>query len=363
MQILILSLDPVTEVGGVEGRVRTYVKCLVKAGHQVYVYDVSRSAARMEESLLGAAVGFLSPAIGNIFSSLGIILRKIEKTSTDAVFVLSGTDAVIGLLLLAYARFRRIKSGAFLYGKDILSAKTSPPRFLMLLLGMMLARKLGVNSHATAGLLPTSLRRKTSILYPGVDPEISAEMGIVKASSNTILFVGRLVTRKGVDDLLDAFSLVLREVPDAELEIVGDGPERQKSEELAVSLGIQNHVHFFGTLVGKELYQRYSQCTVFVMPSKTMRGDVEGFGTVFLEAGLFAKPSVGTYSGGIPEAVIDGQTGVLIKEGDIVSLRDALVRLLQDKESSAQLGEKARRRVLSEFTSKKSTERLLALFS
>jgi phosphatidylinositol alpha-1,6-mannosyltransferase len=140
------------------------------------------------------------------------------------------------------------------------------------------------------------------------------------------------------------------------LEIVGDGPERTKLERLVADLGLEEKITFFGGLRGDALHDRYRLCNVFVMPSKTMKDDVEGFGTVFLEAGLAGKPSVGTRSGGIPEAILDGETGILVEEGDVQELASAIKRILADANLGLRLGVGARTRVLSEFTWEKSAD-------
>jgi glycosyltransferase involved in cell wall biosynthesis len=179
----------------------------------------------------------------------------------------------------------------------------------------------------------------------------------------TILFVGRLVKRKGVADLIDAFKLLLSDLPDARLEIVGDGPEKPVLERLVADLGLKDNVTFTGSLRGGALYERFRNCDVFAMPSKTMADDVEGFGTVFLEAGLFGKPSVGTFSGGIPEAVVDETTGLLVSEGSVSELASALKRILQDPALGRELGLNARKRVLAEFTWEKTTRQLTEILS
>ena len=178
-----------------------------------------------------------------------------------------------------------------------------------------------------------------------------------------ILFVGRLVKRKGVDDLIGAFNLLLSDIPTARREIVGDGPERMNLEKLVSDLGIGEKVRFVGSLKGRALNEKYLECDVFVMPSRTMKDDVEGFGTVFLEAGLAGKPSVGTDSGGIPEAVIDGETGILVPEADIKGLALALRTVLTDEALGLRLGENARRRVLTEFTWEETTRRLVKIMA
>ena len=99
------------------------------------------------------------------------------------------------------------------------------------------------------------------------------------------------------------------------------------------------------------------------MAPRTLKDDVEGFGTVFLEAGLAGKPSVGTRSGGIPEAVIDHVTGILVEEGNINELAAAISAILGDRDLGKKLGENARSRVLAEFTWERSAERLIDILS
>jgi len=122
-------------------------------------------------------------------------------------------------------------------------------------------------------------------------------------------------------------------------------------------------VTFFGSLRGTPLVERYQLCDVFAMPSRTLKDDVEGFGTVFLEAGLFGKPCVGTYSGGIPDAILDGETGLLVKEGDQKQLANALRTILTDKALATRLGACARERVLSQFTWAETTGQLVQIVS
>jgi phosphatidylinositol alpha-1,6-mannosyltransferase len=177
-------------------------------------------------------------------------------------------------------------------------------------------------------------------------------------TGHSVLFVGRLVRRKGADDLIDAFRSISESFPDARLEIVGDGPERKRLERLVADFGLGGRIEFFGSLKGHALYDRYQLCDVVAMPSKRLRDDVEGFGTVFLEAGIFGKPSVGTFSGGIPESIVDGETGILVREGDATQLGTALKSLLSDPELRLRMGRKARERVLKEFTWQQSAARL-----
>jgi glycosyltransferase involved in cell wall biosynthesis len=98
------------------------------------------------------------------------------------------------------------------------------------------------------------------------------------------------------------------------------------------------------------------------MPSRRFSQDVEGFGMVFFEASLFKKPAVGTWSGGIPEAVIHGKTGLLIKPGDVNALEEAMKLLLTDEELARKLGESAYERVMSNFTWERAALKFLKMY-
>ena len=176
------------------------------------------------------------------------------------------------------------------------------------------------------------------------------------------MFVGRLVRRKGLVELLRAFEIVSKSTPDAKLVIVGDGPFRPELEALVRESPVGGRVEMKGTLTGQPLYREYASCDVFVMPSKTTSVDMEGFGMVFLEAAYFARPAVGTRSGGIPEAVVDGETGLLVNQDDVEGLALKIKTLLADRALAERLGRNARQRVLSGYTWEKATERFLDMY-
>jgi phosphatidylinositol alpha-1,6-mannosyltransferase len=276
--------------------------------------------------------------------------------------MLSGALTLFGIMFLAFARLMRRSSVVFLYGKDILGAKESRFRQFALLTASFLAGKIAVNSRFTAGLLPRFLWRKVGIVYPGVDPSISTSNAMRASDSlRRILFVGRLVDRKGADDLIRAFSSLAKEFDHVSLEIVGAGPEMERLKALALALGVDEKVRFFGNLTGQPLYERYSMADVFAMPSKATSTDVEGFGTVYLEAALFGKPSIGTVTGGIPEAIKDGESGLLVPPQNVQALAEALRKLVSDDEKRRLMGANAQKIVLSKFTWKASTGSLVGL--
>jgi glycosyltransferase involved in cell wall biosynthesis len=364
--VLIVTFDPPENVGGVEGRVEGYVRELTKEGHAVEVEAFAPGYHYTLETFNGVSLYKCSSRVKSLFRSLAYTRRVITRDSIDSVFLLSGGLTILGNLLLLYCRLTGRRTATLLYGKDILQARKSRTGRALLSGAQRLSKKVVTNSLYTASLLPSIPRKKLAVLTPSVNPLVLEQMessAPVAPMGRRILCVGRLVQRKGIDDLIRALPLVIQSIPDVTLEVVGDGPDRPRLESLALELGMGPKVHFFGNLRGRQLFERYASCDVFAMPSRTLPDDVEGFGTVFLEAGLVGKPSVGTRSGGIPEAIVDGETGILVKEGDVKALASALEHVLLDSDLNRRLGENARSRVLKEFTWDRSAQRLMDIFS
>ena len=164
----------------------------------------------------------------------------------------------------------------------------------------------------------------------------------------TVLFVGRLVERKGVTHLIEAVAR-LRE-RSLRLEVVGDGPERPRLEALAHSRGVADRVMFRGKISDAELRRAYAAADVFVLPSVLdARGDTEGLGVVLLEAMNYAVPVIASRIGGIVDIVADGETGLLVPPGDETALASALERVLSDPALARRLGEAGRERLAERF--------------
>jgi phosphatidyl-myo-inositol dimannoside synthase len=175
-----------------------------------------------------------------------------------------------------------------------------------------------------------------------------------------LLTIARLVSRKGIDTVLDALPAVLARHPDAVYVVAGDGPEAEPLRRLAQNLGVERSVRFAGVVPDGELPLWYSLGDVFVMPSRSDPPDVEGFGIVFLEAAATERPVVAARAGGVPDAVAHGVTGVLVPPGDPGALGAELSALLADPARRAELGRRGRERVLADFTWDRVVDRTLA---
>ena len=364
MKLLIVTFDPPENVGGVEGRLSGYVRELRKRNLFLEVEAFSRSNVNPTEKFYGVNYRKFSSRLTQLPKSMVETTMRMEKSKLDSVFLLSGGLTIFGNLLLLYSRITGRRTAMLLYGKDVLQAKRRFAGRILLQISTLLATRVLTNSWYTASLVPFVDSQKVGVLYPGVDPTLSESIEYSNvAPEGKILFVGRIIRRKGLRDLIDAFGLLSQEMPEIRLEIVGDGPERNQMERLTADLNLGSKVTFTGALRGIPLYERYTQCDVLAMPSITLDDDVEGFGTVFLEAGLFGKPSVGTRSGGIPEAIQDGRTGILVREGRVEDLAAALRRLMADSRLARTMGQSARKRVLNNFTWAHSTNQLIRSLS
>lgn len=231
-------------------------------------------------------------------------------------------------------------------------------------------------SRFTAGLLERMHQvpsGRLAVLPHALPPDLPlAEAGAAKGAAAgdgrlQVLTVARLVPEhayKGVDTLLAAWPLVLRSVPEAQLVVVGDGPDRPRLEREAARLSLDGSVRFAGRLDDRALAKAYAQAAAFALPARTRvgRGAAgEGFGLVFLEAAAAGLPVVAGNGGAIPEVVRDGETGLLVDPESPEAVAGAIVRLLRDPGFARRLGEAGRRLAQEEFSYERFRERLAGL--
>ncbi len=211
------------------------------------------------------------------------------------------------------------------------------------------------NSYYTKNLI-TSLGispQKIHVSYPGVetsrylnvqDSNAREELGLPNVP--ILLAVARLVKRKGIKYLVQAMPRILHTLPKATLVIVGDGPERRDLEAEVKRLKLNGSVAFYGKATEDNLIRLYRTSDVFILPAIVdPDGNTEGLGVVLLEAMAMQKPVVASKVGGIPEAVVHGQTGVLVEPGKPEELAQAITYLLRNEQTSAKMGEEGRQRV------------------
>ncbi|HOJ92562.1 MAG TPA: glycosyltransferase family 4 protein [Dictyoglomaceae bacterium] len=191
---------------------------------------------------------------------------------------------------------------------------------------------------------------KVLLIYNGIS-EIKEEYPLpINIDGFIIGTAARLTKKKGINYLIEAFSLIAPKYKDLKLVIIGDGEERKNLEALSQRLNIKEKVFFLGALPNAKYY--FKNFDIFVLPSLS-----EVFGIVILEAISQKIPVIATNVGGIPEIIEDGKNGILVKPKDSKSLSTALEMLIIDKDLRIKIGEEGYKRYLSEFTFEKMVEK------
>jgi glycosyltransferase involved in cell wall biosynthesis len=172
-----------------------------------------------------------------------------------------------------------------------------------------------------------------------------------------ILHVARLVEVKGTRYLLRAFATVARRYDGVQLLIIGDGPLRRPLQALAASLGIQERVQFLGALPHDDVLSWMRKAAMLVLPGvRTGTGREEGLGMVLLEAAATGLPIIGSRVGGIPECIVDGETGFLVPEREEAALAQRMGELLEDSAKRLQMGTAGRALMERQFDIERQTK-------
>lgn len=282
-------------------------------------------------------------------------IKEVNAQLIHAHFLSDGMDA------LAYAKYLSIPIVTTLHGHDITkkakgsSLKRNKDFFNRV--DRVIAVSDFIAQHALKKGCPESKLIRHSI---GIDMDkFTGEKQ--ETDSPSILFVGRLVEKKGVAYLLDAISIVQKKIPDIRLTIIGDGRLRSKLELQTESLGIK--VDFVGKKSAQEIKQYLLSHWLFAVPSITAEdGNAEGLGMVFLEAQSLKTPVVSFSSGGVVEAIENEVTGLLCPEKDVACLAEHLTQLISDRSLRIKMGDAGRERVNKHFNIKRQCLKLESIY-
>ena len=349
MKIVLVSRDFPPDVGGIQ----TYAHELARefaARHEVTVIAPRRPGGQQLDA--GKPYVTVRYPIGYVWQ-LGLAAPWVAgRTGARVAFHAQWSTAPASYWAQRLGLIDRYYVAA--HGRDLIHDNWGPFSCLGRRSALRGAAAVFAGSRYTAGLARRAgvLPEKTHVVPYGVDIEFFKPRSPEEARKRTgltspriVLTVGRLIPRKGVDTTIAAFTSLAERHPEAIFVIVGDGPYRSELEKRAGPLMRAGRIIFAGRVPRADLPYYYSLADIFIMPSREEKGGcVEGFGLVFLEANACGAPVIGTWSGGIPDAVMHGESGWLVKPGDAASLAIAMDRLLTDEPLRRRLSQAGRER-------------------
>ena len=284
------------------------------------------------------------------------LLRNRKLTS-----VAFGAAAPLGIM----ARFMR-KAGAkkivaLTHGHEVWWAKVLPFSLAIKFMSKHLDAITYLGEY-TKGEISKALSKddvaKLVQIAPGIDvdhfapvdsTELRAQLGLTDKS--VIISVGRLVHRKGQDQLIAALPAIKAAIPNAHLVLVGIGPYQKFLEKLAAKLKVSDSITFIGRIKYSELPRYICIGDIFAMPSRSrfFGLEVEGLGIVYLEASACGLPVVGGKSGGAPDAVLVGETGLVVDGTSVSEIADACIELLSNPELCLAMGSTGRQWIIDNW--------------
>jgi glycosyltransferase involved in cell wall biosynthesis len=303
----------------------------------------------------------------NVWFLLWALKRLVRIHQQNSVEIVNGSDLLGGLSGILSRGWTGAKAVAQLQGEFI-----NPPSFLYSRIRAWTIRALAIYIcrhadmvrclyHAAAEqVISLGVQRSRVMTIPSrcdttlFDPERCTKRN--KQTGINLLYVGSLVSRKGLNFLLSALRTVIQHFPSTTLTIVGDGSQKAGLEELVQALGLDHNVKFLGRIPHNELPSIMCCADLFVFPSLS-----EATPRAIMEAMAMEVPVVATRVGGIPEMVEDGATGVLVQPAAITELAEAIIWVLRHQEWAQRAGGLARQRVLERYTLEQHTEKMLAL--
>ena len=276
-------------------------------------------------------------------------LARIIKDS-DIQVAAFGAAAPLGLLSTSMKRAGIRKTVALTHGHEVWWAKVFPFNLAMRRIGSSIdsLTYLGeFTQRAIARSLSKASAEKMVKIAPGIDvehfsPQDSTQLrrDLKLDDKRVIVSVGRLVHRKGQDHLIQSLPEILRSVPNAHVLMVGQGPYLSHLKKLVEELNVVDHVSFIGRIQYAQLPQYICAGDIFAMPSRSrfFGLEVEGLGIVYLEASACGLPVIAGSSGGAPDAVVDGVTGIVVDGESDTAIAQAAIKLLKDLDGAKTMG-------------------------
>jgi glycosyltransferase involved in cell wall biosynthesis len=356
---VILIVTPQLSIGGAESQVVMLAKELKKLGLLPLVVSSGgvKVAQLEQESIRHINAPIDKKDIFSIVSSVRILRKVILEQHVSLIHCHAVIPTLIGRMAATGKGIPIVSTG---HGW----AKVRLP-LIVSILRVVADHQIVISKSMLGDFIKLGFpTERVSLIYNGLNPSnfearfnrcLRQELG---ANSNQVLIgmVSRISEKfKGHLVLINAFNELIKEFPNVRLAIIGDGSLRTKIEDKVQALGLRDYIHFTGNR--QDISHIYAALDIVVLPSLR-----EGFPVVLLEAMAAGKPIVATNVNGIPEAVVDGKTGILVSPNDVVSLINGIRELLLNKEKAAEMGRMGRIVVKEKFTSVEMAQKVKNLY-
>lgn len=302
--------------------------------------------------------------------SIKLLKRAVERQGIEHIIV--GHILPLGTVTYRLHKKTGIPYTVILHGMDLALAM-KPGRKQLIAKKILANAKNIVCTNAYTAEMATKfmgsvIKDKLYVVHPGVNPEFSVDakkLDSIKTqynlSNKTVLFsAGRLVKRKGFENVARAMAEVNKKFPDLHYFIAGSGPEKMTLLDYSMK---SKNITFLGHVSDKERDAWLAACDIFIMSSYQEGDDFEGFGIVYLEANIAGKPVIGGRSGGVPEAIDDGVSGLLVDPKNNDDIAKAIERLAGDVSLRHKLGKQGHDRALEWFNWKRQIGRLYKIIN
>ena len=352
---LFITNDFGPRAGGIETFVHGLIERLPKSSVIVYTSAQANAQTFDAEWLLKYGVEVIRDR-SKILLPTPRVIKACQKLISNRKLskVAFGAAAPLAMMARAMRSAGAQKVVALTHGHEVWWAKVPPFSFAIRYMSKNIDAITYLGDY-TRGEISKALSEadasKLVQIAPGIDVDhfiptdssnLRAELGLTDKS--VIISVGRLVHRKGQDKLISALPEIKTSVPNVHLVLVGVGPHQDYLEKLALKLNVSDCVTFIGRINYAELPKYICLGDIFAMPSRSrfFGLEVEGLGIVYLEASACGLPVVGGKSGGAPDAVLVGETGMVVDGTNSSEIADACIELLNNPELCALMGANGR---------------------
>ena len=351
-KILLVTNDFGPRTGGIE----TFVIGLLEriTGHEVLVYTSQQGDTDMYDKEWKEKFGVkvIRDRSRILLPSLRVTKKAKKLVSEGNIdVVIFGAAAPLALMGHALRKSGATKIIALTHGHEVWWAKVFPFNVAMKRIGNSVDHLTYLGEFTRSAISQALTQKSASSMIkigPGIDTShfIPRPDGMQKRfvlgleQKKIIMSVGRLVHRKGQDKLIEAMPAILKKVPSAHLVLVGEGPYKNHLEKLVSKFELNEYVTFVGRISYENLPSYLSAADLFVMPSRSrfFGLEVEGLGIVYLEASACGIPVIAGNSGGAPDAVLEGVTGLCVDGTNVSQIADAVIEICSDAARASQMG-------------------------